>query len=100
MEQTPTESQHTKLTLEKKILPQLLPGFELTTFRSRVRRSDQQAIPAPLCVTDTGVGAATRQTRNGDDDSEEFSHTQTQTDTDTDTQTHTYTRARARAVSE
>ena len=34
------------LTLEKKILPPLLPGFELATFRSRVRRSNQQAIPA------------------------------------------------------
>ena len=38
------KSQHTKLTLEKKIL---LPGFELTTFQSRVRRSYQQAILAP-----------------------------------------------------
>ena len=28
----------TKLTLDKKILPQLLPGFDLATFRSRVRR--------------------------------------------------------------
>ena len=32
MELTTTESQHTKLTLEKKILPPLLPGFELATF--------------------------------------------------------------------
>ena len=31
------------LFLEKKILPPLLPGFELATFRSRVRRSNQQA---------------------------------------------------------
>ena len=37
--------ERTKLTLEKKILPLLLPGFELATFRSRVRRSNQQAIP-------------------------------------------------------
>ena len=35
------------LTLVKKILPPLLPGFELATFRSRDRRSNQQAIPAP-----------------------------------------------------
>ena len=35
------------LTLEKKILPPLLPGFELATNRSRVRCSNQQAIPAP-----------------------------------------------------
>ena len=32
MEQTPKKSQHTKLTLEKKILPPLLPGLELATF--------------------------------------------------------------------
>ena len=34
MEQTPNKSQNTKLTLEKKILPPLLPGFELATFES------------------------------------------------------------------
>ena len=45
MERTPNKSQHTKLTLEKKILPPLLPVFELATCRSRVRRSNQQAIP-------------------------------------------------------
>ena len=44
MEWTPNKSQHIKLTLEKKILPPLLPGFELATFRSRGRRSYQQAI--------------------------------------------------------
>ena len=32
VEQTTNKSQHTKLILEKKILPPLLPGFELTTF--------------------------------------------------------------------
>ena len=32
MERTPNKSQHTKLTLEKKILPLLLPGFDLATF--------------------------------------------------------------------
>ena len=47
MERTANKSQHTKLTLEKKILPPLLTGFELGTFRSRVWPSDQQAIPAP-----------------------------------------------------
>ena len=54
IEWAPNKSQYTKLTLEKKILPPLLPGLELETFRSRVRRSYQQAIPAPhaavLCV--------------------------------------------------
>ena len=55
MERTPNESQHTKLTLEKKVLPPLLPGFELPTFRPRVRRSYQQAIPAPFhSVIDSG----------------------------------------------
>ena len=33
MEQTPNKSQHTKFTVEKKILLLLLPGFELPTFR-------------------------------------------------------------------
>ena len=32
LERTPNKSQHTKLTLEAKILPPLLPGFELTSF--------------------------------------------------------------------
>ena len=40
-------SKHAKLTLEKKILPMLLPGFKLATFRSGVRQSYQQAILAP-----------------------------------------------------
>ena len=44
VERTPSKSQHTKLTLEKKILPPLLPGFELATFRLRVLPSNQQAI--------------------------------------------------------
>ena len=33
------KSKHTKFTLEKKTLSPLLPGFELATFLSRVRRS-------------------------------------------------------------
>ena len=48
---TPNKSQHTKLTLEKKFLPPLLPGFELATFRSRVRRSYQQATSVTRCST-------------------------------------------------
>ena len=47
VERTPNKSQHTKLILEKKILSPLLPGFDLATFRSRVRHSNQQAIPTP-----------------------------------------------------
>ena len=46
MERTLIKSQHTKLTLEKKILPPLLPGFELATFRSRVWCTYQQG-PLP-----------------------------------------------------
>ena len=42
------KSQHRKSTLEKKILPPLLQGFEPVTFRSWVRRSNHWAIPAPL----------------------------------------------------
>ena len=40
------KSQHRKLTLEKKIVPPLLPGLEPGTFRPRVRRSNHWAIPA------------------------------------------------------
>ena len=32
VERTLNKSQHTKLTLERKIIPMLLPGFELTSF--------------------------------------------------------------------
>ena len=39
MERIPSKSQHTKITLEKKILQPLQPGFELVTFRLQVRRS-------------------------------------------------------------
>ena len=49
VERIPNKGQHGKLTRKKKILPPLLPGFELETFRSRVRRSYQQAIPALEC---------------------------------------------------
>ena len=42
------KSQHRKSTLEKKILPPLLQGFEPVTFRSRVRRSNHWAIP--ICI--------------------------------------------------
>ena len=41
------KSQHRKLTLEKKILPPLLQGFEPVTFQSRVQCSNHRAIPAP-----------------------------------------------------
>ena len=50
VKRTPNKSQHIKLILVKKILPPLLPGFELANFRSRVRRSYHQAIP-PLCTS-------------------------------------------------
>ena len=41
------KSQHRKLTLEKKILLPLLQGFKPATFRSRIRRSNHWANPAP-----------------------------------------------------
>ena len=47
VEWTPNKSQHTKLTLKKNIIPPLLPGFELTTFRVRIRRSTSK--PSRLC---------------------------------------------------
>ena len=43
VERTPNKSQHRKLTLEKTITQWLLPGLELGTYRSRVRRSYQRA---------------------------------------------------------
>ena len=48
---TDTEmSQHRKLTLEKKIGPLLLPGLEPGTVRSRVRRSNTELSPIPMCA--------------------------------------------------
>ena len=47
VERTPNKRQHRKFILEKKLLPPILPGFELAPFRSQVRRSYQQAIPTP-----------------------------------------------------
>ena len=41
------KSQHRKLTLEKKILPELPPGIEPTTFRLQVRRSTTKLPPPP-----------------------------------------------------
>ena len=41
------KSQLRKSTLDNKILPPLQQGFEPATFRSRVRRSNHWAIPAP-----------------------------------------------------
>ena len=41
---------HRKLTLENKILPPLLQGFEPATFQSRIRRSNHWAIPAPIVI--------------------------------------------------
>ena len=55
VQRTPNKSQQTKLTLKKKILPPLLSGFELPTFRSRVRRSNQPAILAPCAGLRCGV---------------------------------------------
>ena len=58
MEWTPNRSQHTKLTLDKKILPLLLPGFKLTTFQLWVWQwhSYHKAIPAPHSMSRHSVG--------------------------------------------
>ena len=48
VEQTPNKSQQAKVTLEKKILLLLLPGFKLATFRSRVRRLFPISYPSSL----------------------------------------------------
>ena len=49
VERAPNKSQHTKLTLENKVLQPLLPRYELATFQSPIQCSNQQAIPAPTC---------------------------------------------------
>ena len=51
VEQTLNKSQHTKLTLEKKILLPLLLGFKLPTFQSWVCRSNQPAITTRTSTT-------------------------------------------------
>ena len=53
MERTLNKGQHTKLTLEKNILPPLLPGFELVTFRSQVRHSAGQDVSSKPVTTTT-----------------------------------------------
>ena len=50
------KSQHRKSTLEKKILPPLLQGFEPATFQSRVRCSNHWAIPAPRDLSEPYTG--------------------------------------------
>ena len=47
VERTLSKSQHTKLTLEKKILPPLLLGFELATFQSQVWHSTNKLSQLP-----------------------------------------------------
>ena len=49
MERTLNKIQHTKLILEKKIIPPLLPGFE---------SAYQQAIPATFTTTQATLTAA------------------------------------------
>ena len=54
----PNKSQRTNLTLEKKILPPLQPGFELATFRSGVQRFIIKLPRLPVCNAvslETGV---------------------------------------------
>ena len=51
VERTSNNNQHRKFTLEKKILPPLLPGFEFETFRSRVWRSTSKLSRLPTRQT-------------------------------------------------
>ena len=44
------KSLHRKLTLEKKILPQLLQGLKPATFQSWIQRSNHWAIPTPCVI--------------------------------------------------
>ena len=52
VERTPNESQHTKLTVKKKILPPLLLGLELATFGSRVRRFPNKLSRLPVKIVE------------------------------------------------
>ena len=58
MEQTPNKSQHAKLTLEKKILPPLLLGFELTTVdhESGALTNKLSRLPISRGYSETGGG--------------------------------------------
>ena len=58
MERTPNKSQCRESAPEEKTLPPLLPGFELATFRSRARRSNQQAISRLLSPKKIKCGGA------------------------------------------
>ena len=47
----PNKSQNRKSTLEKKILPPFLRGFEPASFQSRIRRSNRWTIPEWVTVS-------------------------------------------------
>ena len=57
------KSQHRKLTLNKKIIPPLLPGFEPTTFRSRVRPSTTEVSPLPAHTLVSVIHSCCRENR-------------------------------------
>ena len=54
------KSQHRKSTLEKKILPPLLHGFEPATFQSRVRRSNHSVCVLMRVGEETSRGVRAR----------------------------------------
>ena len=58
VERTPIKRQHRKLTLEKKILPPLLPGLELVTFRLLVLCSTNEAFRLPFTLMTEKVTTA------------------------------------------
>ena len=60
LEWTPNKSQHTNLTPEKKILPPLLLGFDLVTFRSQVWSSTNKLswLPAASITSDLSISGS------------------------------------------
>ena len=54
------KSQHRKLTLEKKILPPLLPGLERGTFRLESSALTTELSPLPMKNTDQAKITSTR----------------------------------------
>ena len=96
-------SQHRKLTLEKNILPPLLPGMEPETFRSRARRSATQLsplLPPPataLTHTHYNTHTRTHTHTHARTHIRIHIHAHMHTRTHARTYAHTHTRARARA---
>ena len=89
------KSQHRKMTMEKKLLPPLLQGFEPATFQSRVRRSNHGAIPSPRCIKQSQHGSNKPTGRWRERSRRRMvlavTHTHTHTHARTHARTHTHT---------